>query len=411
MKMDTFIEQVGSLRERGVSIRAIASELGVHPSRVQRAVAKLHHPLPDTKPCEVVGRDGKSIFVGREREMVILQQTLLDVISGSGKLVLISGEPGMGKTRLAEEFSPYAKLLHAPVYWGRSHEELPCIPFWPWMQIIRVYINRHRALRLRSDMGREAADIARIVPRVCQKLPDVEPVLPLNDPSEDRFRLFDSINNFFQTSSRRQPMILILDNLQWCDETSLLLLRFLAQELGASRLLIICIYRHVVLEPEHPLSTTLGELSRESCFPQVVLHGLSQNEVAQLIHAKSGIEPSPRFVKALCDRTKGNPLFINNILRSLPEDDSLMGQAGEQSLQKSKEWARASSDGPCNFSTREVEVLKLLARGKTNREIALQLNISFHTTATHVRNILNKGNLANRAEAAAFAAVHYPVAE
>jgi DNA-binding CsgD family transcriptional regulator len=181
-------------------------------------------------------------------------------------------------------------------------------------------------------MGPGASDIAGICPEIRQKLPDIEPAKPLNDPLEDRFRLFDSIRSFFQSSSKREPFLLILDNLQWCDKTSLQLLEFLAQELPSYRLLVMGIYRNVGIGREHPLFNTLGELSRQPSFSQMILHGFGQDEVAQVIRSKTIVEPSTTLVKAMYDRTEGNPLFIVHMLHALADDDCLVVQAQEEAF-------------------------------------------------------------------------------
>lgn len=338
MEKDAFMQQVSNLRQKGTSIRGIASNLGVSPGRVQKAVVKLVSPQARTSGSKLFRDNQESVFVGREVELALLRKTLDETAAGRGHIVLLSGEPGIGKTRLAEELCSYASSRKVASYWGRCHEETQVPPFWPWVQIFRKYIQRHRASRIRTEMGMAAADIAGIVPKLLQspqllqKLPELEPEPPLNDPSEDRFRLFDSISGFFKRSSKRQPILLVLDNLQWCDEPSLLLLRFISQELAENRVIILASYRNMGLEHNHPLTTSLGELlCRPSC-QHIDLPGLTRSETDQMVRAQGPPDSSQRLMETLYNHTEGNPLFIIHLYRSLKKGGIFTGNEKELDL-------------------------------------------------------------------------------
>jgi len=201
------------------------------------------------------------VFVGRQREMGDLKAALEDALSGRGRLVMLVGEPGIGKTRTAQELATYAGLRGAQVLWGRSYEEQGVPPYWPWVQAIRAYVRERDPDQLRSEMGAGAADIAEVVSDVRERLPDLQPVSQL-EPEQARFRLFDSIAGFLKTASQRQPIVLVLDDLHWADQPSLMLLQFVARELGGARLLLIGTYRDMELSRQHPLAEALGELTR-----------------------------------------------------------------------------------------------------------------------------------------------------
>ncbi len=138
---------------------------------------------------------GKSqrIFVGREREMAGLRAAMDDAYAGRGRLVMLAGEPGIGKTRTAQELCSYAESRGAQVWWGSCHEQQGAPPYWPWVQPLRSYIQQTAPETLASQMDVGAADIAEIIPEVRTKLPDLEPA-PSLDPEQARFRLFDSIS-------------------------------------------------------------------------------------------------------------------------------------------------------------------------------------------------------------------------
>ena len=143
------------------------------------------------------------VFVGRKREMGELKAYLEDALSGRGMLVTLVGEPGIGKTRTAQELATYAGLRHAQVLWGRCYEGEGAPPYWPWVQAIRSYVRDVDPEQLRSDLGAGAADIAEVVSDVRERLPDLQPA-PQLEPEQARFRLFDSIAAFLKTTCRHR---------------------------------------------------------------------------------------------------------------------------------------------------------------------------------------------------------------
>jgi DNA-binding CsgD family transcriptional regulator len=175
-------------------------------------------------------------------------------------------------------------------------------------------------------MGRGVANIAEIVPEIHDKVPGLNPP-PALEPEVARFRLFDSITSFLKNLSQSQPLLLVLDDLHWADQASLLLMEFLARELKGSALLVIGAYRDVEVSRQHPLSRTLGNLTRERLFQRVHLGGLNSEEVGRFLETASRVTPSPGLVEALQTRTEGNPLFVSEVLRlmeteGLQEDGS-----------------------------------------------------------------------------------------
>ena len=143
-----------------------------------------------------------STFVGRQREMDVLRQALNDTLSGHGRLVMLAGEPGIGKTRTAQELASLAESQGAQVWWGRCYEEAGSPPYWPWVQPFRAYIQQSDPEQLRSQMGSGAAAIAEIVPELRDKLPGLE-TPPVLDPEAARFRPFDSVTTFLKNTSER----------------------------------------------------------------------------------------------------------------------------------------------------------------------------------------------------------------
>jgi DNA-binding CsgD family transcriptional regulator len=273
--------------------------------------------------ASVSGGLTQGVFVGRE--IAELKAVLEDALLGRGRLVMLVGEPGIGKTRTARELSSYAVQRGAQVSWGRCYEDQGMPPYWPWIQVIRFCLRGREARQLRSEMGVGAANIAEVVPEVKERLPDLPPPLSL-DPQESRFRLFDSIATFLARASKTQPLMLVLDNLHWADRSSLLLLEFLVQELPECRLLVVGTYRDTELAGRHPLSNTLGELARHPNFSRFVLRGLREEDVGSFIQSKAGFTPHKDLVEAVHAQTEGNPLFLTQVIELLLQEGELTSE-------------------------------------------------------------------------------------
>ena len=238
---------------------------------------------------------------------------------------MLVGEPGIGKTRTAQEMASHAETLGAQVLWGRCYEEEGTPPYWPWLQLLRSYIQQQSPKQLQAEMGSGAADIAEIVPEIREKLPHLE-TPPALEPEQARFRLFNSITNFLKNGAQTQPLMLVLDDLHWADRSSLFLLEFLAREIQASPLIVLGTYRDVEVSRRHPLSQTLGSLMREKRFLRVQLTGLAEPEVEELIQMAASVSLPPGLSAAIHQRTEGNPLFVTEIIRTLPGEGLEEGQ-------------------------------------------------------------------------------------
>jgi DNA-binding CsgD family transcriptional regulator/tetratricopeptide (TPR) repeat protein len=250
-----------------------------------------------------------------------LVSALDDARSGQGRLVMLVGEPGIGKTRMAEEFASHARDREALVLWGRCHEQQGMPPFWPWVQAIRSYLWDREPEQLSSELGASASAIAELVPDISELLPNLEPLPELESPEQARFRLFDAITIFLKNMAvQTNGLALLLDDLHWADKSSLLLLEFLSQELTDSHILIVGTYRDIDVSRHHPLAESLGQLTRTHHFRRLQLRGLELEDEAQLIQASSGTEHIHQFVELVHSRTEGNPLFIGEVLRMLEQE-------------------------------------------------------------------------------------------
>jgi class 3 adenylate cyclase len=269
-------------------------------------------------------RLASGVFVGRERELEELRACVDEARKGSGRIVLLAGEPGIGKTRIASELGTYGRVRGFQVLWGRCHETGGAPAYWPWVQIIRAYLHDRDPQNVRSDMGAGAADIAKVVSDVRERMPDLPEPPPL-EPEQARFRLFDSITAFLRTATARQPLVLVLDDIHWADQASLLLLQFLAREMGSARLVVIGTYRDVELGREHPLFQALGDLTREPVTRRFALRGLTAADVGRYIEMTVGAAPPPELGQVVHRETEGNPFFVGEVVRLLVAEGRLDG--------------------------------------------------------------------------------------
>src|SRR4051794_15715885 len=251
------------------------------------------------------------VFVGRERELERLRESVDTALAGRGSLQLLVGEPGIGKTRAAEELATYARVSGARVYWGRCREDEGAPAYWPWVQAIRSYARDADPVALAWQLGAGAAEVAQLIPEVAEKL-DIEPAKG-TDSEEARFRLFDSVTSLLLAAARDRPIVIALDDLHWADEPSLLLLRFAARELASSGLLILGTYRDVELGRHHPLARVLGEISGIEGSGRIQLRGLSVPAVERYIEMTAGTPSPPGLAEAVQQQTDGNPFFVGEV--------------------------------------------------------------------------------------------------
>jgi len=268
------------------------------------------------------------IFVGREPELRQLQSALQDALKGQGGLRMLVGEPGSGKTRTTEQLVTSARLQHFQVLQGRCYEGEGAPAFWPWVQMIRSYLDTCNPTEVLADKSGAAA-IAEVVPEIRARMGVLEAPPPL-EPAQARFRLFESVTAFLRNASRTKPLLLILDDLHWADAPSLLLLVFLARELRSARMLVVGTFRDIALARHHPLARALGDLARLGVGDRIPLGGLSEADVARCIEISTRSTPSPALVKTVYTQTEGNPFFVSEVIKLLTSEGRLKAK-GEAS--------------------------------------------------------------------------------
>ena len=303
--------------------RALVEELGIEPSaelrELERAILAQDSALA-APAAERVAPTG--IFVGRARELAALAAMIERTLAGRGGVCLIGGEPGIGKSRLAEEAVAMARRRGARVLIGRCWEAGGAPPYWPWVQSLRAYARECDATSLRSQLGTGAAEIAQLLPELRELVPGGDESVAGDAPAS-RFQLFDALSGFLRHAAASQPLLFAFDDLHAADEPSLLLLRFLTQSLADTRILVLGAYRDTEAGPPAPLADALIELKRVRGVEQLILRGLEQRDTARFLQLSAALEHAPRLAAALQRETEGNPLFVSELVRLLAAEDRL----------------------------------------------------------------------------------------
>jgi len=305
---------------RAVSLARMAVGEREKDARVIRTVRghgyRIGVPVSIETPGTAAAARPDAGIVGRERELASCESALEQALAGRAQLLLLAGEPGIGKTRLAEELAGRARERGALALWGRCQDGEDGRAYWPWEQVLRAGLAAWEGEAGEGALGEGAAELAELVPELRERLPELPP--PARDPERARARLFDAVRALLAQRAAAVPLVIVLDDLHCADGPSLRLLRFLAAQLREARVLLVAAHRDVAPAGRHPLANALGELSR---LPpperKLRLRGLDRACVERLIAGRLGAEPAPRLV-ALCHaRSEGNPLFLLELLHWL----------------------------------------------------------------------------------------------
>lgn len=246
-------------------------------------------------------------LVGRETELDLLRQGLDAALEGRSQLFLVAGEAGIGKSRLADEIARSARDRNVLVAWGRCWEAGGAPAYWPWVQVLRTC--------LRESGGPTAQDpvVAQVVEELAQLRADA--ASPSTAAGSARFDQFDAVTTFLLDAARRRTILLLLDDLQSADAPSLLLLRFLANQMDEAPLMVVATFRREDLLPDRPLTEAVADLTRLPSARRIELAGLDGPEVARMVQTVTGVRPSAAVTAALLHETAGNPFFVSEISR------------------------------------------------------------------------------------------------
>lgn len=251
-----------------------------------------------------------------------MRAALTDALGGSGRLVLLGGEPGIGKTRLASVLADDAESRGVPVWWGRSWEGGSAPAFWSWNTALRGWIDRAGSELVMAAAGSWIAELAHVFP----VLRDPGAGLPPRDRADSdraRFRLFDIVSRFVAATAAPAGLVVVLDDVHWADRPSLKLLEFIAADVRDSRLLVVATYRDTEVEREDPFCGTVARLAREPCTRRILVAGLSAAHCARWVALTGTHADVEALGEALHRETNGNPFFLGEIIRWLASEGRL----------------------------------------------------------------------------------------
>ena len=294
-----------------------------HPVRLYQVVAEgLNTDFPPLRAAAATeempaGRPAGAVrLVGRDDEMGMLTEALKAAAGGTGRIVLLEGEPGIGKSRLTLELAQEAGVMGMQLLWGGCYEGGGAPAFWPWTQVLRALV-RH----LTDDERGVAADqLASLLPELANGAPASPPAAP---EADERFRLYQAVVSLLAGVAARQPLMLVIDDLHWADPASLQLLQALSLQTVSLPLLVVSTFRDDEPGAADTLAGPLGVISRHPWTRRLALRGLSYDAVREVIRETAEIEPPPQLVSAIRARTEGNPFFVAELVRLLESEGGL----------------------------------------------------------------------------------------
>jgi class 3 adenylate cyclase/tetratricopeptide (TPR) repeat protein len=267
--------------------------------------------------------------VGRQAEIAAIAAACRRVAGDGGcETLLISGEAGLGKTTLAADAARAAFGEGCCVLFGHCEEDL-ATPYQLFTEALTHFAVHADERSLRACADQHGAELTRLVPALADRIPGLPPS-KATDPDTERYLLFAAVVGVLAALSRSQPVVLVLDDLQWADEGSLLMLRHLAAAGQATRVLILGTYRDAGLAGPHPLTGALAALHRQSRLSRIELAGLDDAGVVALLEATAGYtldDTGVSLAHAVHRETDGNPFFVSEVLRHLSETGAIYRNA------------------------------------------------------------------------------------
>ncbi|HKO45335.1 MAG TPA: protein kinase [Pyrinomonadaceae bacterium] len=267
-------------------------------------------------------------LVGRAVELAEVRELWRRAREGRGHAVLLSGEPGAGKTRLAREVTVQAALDGAVVLTGGCYEYEATTPYLPFVEAFRRWVREEKDdAALCAILGESVRQITNLAPEIEARLGPCDncPQLP---PHEERLLFFDAVASVFARLAKKNGLLFYADDLHWADRGTLWLLGHLLRQLREERVLIVGAYRETELDRAHPLAKSLVDWNRERLVTRIALRRFDQQETSEQLGALLGESVSGDFANAVHRETEGNPFFVEEVLKALIDKGSVRRESG-----------------------------------------------------------------------------------
>jgi tetratricopeptide (TPR) repeat protein len=265
--------------------------------------------------------------IGRDAELKLLMRHLEEGMAGRGSVVLVGGEPGIGKTHLTTALAEAARLRGALVRIGHCYEAEGSAPYTPFIEVLETTLRTGSAKNLRFALGDDAAEVARIMPELRTVYPDIPPALEV-PPDQQRRLLFSAYRSFMERAARLTPIVYIYEDMHWADDPTLLMIEQIAKHLGELSVLMVITYRDVDLEVGRPFARTLENLLKQKLATRILLRRLPVEGVEKMLAALSAQTPPKSLARVVFEETEGNPFFVEEVFRHLVEEGRLFDEKG-----------------------------------------------------------------------------------
>ena len=314
-----------AVRQLAQGVRGVDCEFkGEYSLKGLREKYRIYKVLP-TGQADILSLR-RTRFVGREAEIDALRGLLDESSTGLGRFVMLGGEAGVGKTRLAEEAAREARSRGFRVWRGQCSGTEGAPPYLPFIEVLRQYIEERPDDVLIDELGDVATEIAKLVPEVAKRIPLRGEMIPL-PPEQDRYRLLEAVRGLLESLAKRRPMLLVIEDVHSIDGASCLLLRHLAPSLSSAPVMILVTAREDEVTQAHPLSEAIAEFSRLQAYGHVTLGGLSVEDVEEVLSSIGAGGPPTELAQAIYRETEGNAFFVTELISHL-HSERLLFEAG-----------------------------------------------------------------------------------
>ena len=352
-------ESVGELELKGIAEPVEAFRVMWEPLDPEQRLEVGRWPLP-----EALRGVPRVAYVGRAAERAMLDQARGSARSGARQFVLLSGEPGIGKTRLAAYAALGANADGFGVCWGSCSEDLAA-PYEPWIAVCSQLIEHAPAEVLAGYLARFGGEVGRLARNLAQRVTDA-PAPQSSDPETERFLLFQAIGELLRAVALTAPLFVVLDDFHWADAQSVALLKHVGRSIMDCPLTVLVTYRDTDVGTDDPLTAVLADLRRLEGVERISLHGLAVEDVEAMTAAVAGHdldEEGVALAGEIAAETDGNPFFVGEILRNLAESGLVVFDEGRGRWQVDR-----SSGVALPESVREVVERRVAVLGKGARQ-------------------------------------------